>query len=63
MTNEELQSRFEHTDKTNLSLDEFLALDVLGLVHMLGLRKTKADARRLIEQGGVSINGKTVNHN
>jgi tyrosyl-tRNA synthetase len=31
--------------------------DLGSLIVLTGLRKTKADVRRLIQQGGVSVNG------
>jgi tyrosyl-tRNA synthetase len=38
-------------------------MDLVSLVHLAGLKKTKADCRRLIEQKGLQINGQLASKN
>lgn len=45
----ELDANFEFTEKKMVKKEEVASLDVISLVHLLGLRKTKADVRRVME--------------
>ena len=73
MNEDEFNKFFKGTSKIKINIADILAdsknLKYQGdfsslLVHpLVSLRKTKADARRLIEQGGVSINEKRLEEN
>ena len=53
MSREEFEARYESVEKIKVDkLD-----DIVNLIHASGLRTTKADARRLINQGGLKLNG------
>ena len=53
MTLSDFETHFENYDKHEISLEKLNEIKTfINLVHHLGLRKTKADARRLIAQKG-----------
>lgn len=65
MSQSDFEAWFGHTERVVLGKDELLSLDLCSLLthKQVGLRKTKADARRVIEQGGVQVNGVGVKSN
>ena len=62
MEESEFIDHFFHTDKTKVSKSELSDVSTL-LVQTLGLRKTKADVRRLMKQNGLTINGEIQKEN
>lgn len=52
------EQRFANTSKTKLTRAEMR--DIASLVVKCGLRKTKADVRRLVAQNGLAVNGITI---
>lgn len=52
----------EHMPKAKLTEDQFRdgKIDILGVLVGTGLANTRSDARRAVEQGGVSVNGDKV---
>ena len=54
MSQAEFEQRFQAVDKKKIDqLGE-----IVNLIFDAGLRGTKADARRLVNQGGLKVNGK-----
>ena len=53
MSKDELIAHLQHTEKVGLTSDRLGKLQMSGLVVYAGARKTRADARRVIEQGGL----------
>lgn len=53
----------ENMPSVEIGLDVFKEgnIDVISIVHLAGLVSSRSEARRAIEQGGVSINGERVN--
>ncbi len=58
MSLEIFEKHFANTSKTKISKSEMR--DIASLVVKTGLRKTKADVRRLVAQNGLAVNGKNV---
>ena len=57
MSLSDFEKHFENYAKHEISMDKLNELkSFINLVHHLGLRKTKADARRLIAQKGFQLN-------
>lgn len=55
MTEGEFLDHFKSTNIMEIEWDEKLTTS--GLVQMSGLRKTRADAKRIIQQNGLFVNG------
>ena len=53
MSKQDFESHFKYTDKEVIASDKFMGLDMISLLHLIGVRKTKADCRRLIDQNGL----------
>ncbi len=53
----------ENMPSVEISLDAFKedVIDIISIVHLAGLVSSRSEARRAIEQGGISINGERVN--
>lgn len=53
----------ENMPSVEIDLDVFKEgnIDIISIVHLAGLVSSRSEARRAIEQGGVSINGERVN--
>ena len=53
----------ENMPSVEISFDAFKEgkIDIVSIVHLAGLVTSRSEARRAIEQGGVSINGERVN--
>lgn len=60
MTADEIDQHFDNVQKISLGKDKLQELDFINLIvePTIALRKTKTDARRLIQQGGFKINDK-----
>jgi tyrosyl-tRNA synthetase len=58
MTLEEFESQFANTEKVIIPKGE--VRDLASLVVRCGLRPTKADVKRLVLQGGLTLNGVSV---
>ena len=55
MSLEDFESHFADTTKTEVQMSDLSTL--VNLIHQVQIRKTKADARRLIQQKGCNLNG------
>jgi len=55
MTEQAFLEHFKSTSIQHINWDE--KLSVSGLSQIAGLRKTRADAKRIIQQNGLLING------
>jgi tyrosyl-tRNA synthetase len=55
---ESFEKQFANTERTKVSRSELR--DLASVVVKTGLRKTKADVRRLVPQNGLSINGQNI---
>ncbi len=53
----------DNMSSVEISLDAFKEgnIDIISIVHLAGLVTSRSEARRAIEQGGISINGERVN--
>lgn len=53
----------DNMPSVEISLDAFKEgnIDIISIVHLAGLVTSRSEARRAIEQGGISINGERVN--
>ncbi len=53
----------ENMPSVEIDLDVFKEgnIDIISIVHLAGLVSSRSEARRAIEQGGVSVNGERVN--
>lgn len=60
MSLQEFESHFEHTEKSRFNED---VKDFSSLLTDLKLRKTKADARRVMSQNGLQVNGTVMPEN
>ena len=61
MTVEQFEQQFANTKKVIVKREE--ARDYASIVVKAGLRKTKAEVKRIIGQKGLSVNGKVVAEN
>lgn len=59
MSEAELEAHLAHSEKVQLPRERLNKMQLSGLVAYAGARKTRADARRVIEQGGLQVNGVT----
>ena len=58
---EELRPDVDFENETKLIDDKILeSFDIVSLVFSAGLATSKSDARRAVDQGGVSVNGEKI---
>jgi tyrosyl-tRNA synthetase len=60
LTKSEFLNYFKQTPKVSIEREKLEKLSLSGLISTGGLRKTRAEAKRNIAQGGVQVNGITA---
>ncbi|CDW74597.1 tyrosyl-trna synthetase [Stylonychia lemnae] len=63
MSKDQFQENFKHTKKIQILLNEGQEIDMISIGHQAGVKQTKADIRRLIDQKGLVVNGKQIESN
>ncbi len=59
------EETLKNMPSVEISLDAFKedVIDIISIVHLAGLVSSRSEARRAIEQGGISINGERSKFN
>ena len=60
MGEEEFREHFRYTEVIEINEEVTQTLTYSGLIVQSGLRKTRGDAKRVIKQNGLQINGEAV---